>query len=240
MMYHQRVLAPEWLSRLYGEWIDSDQIEHFEARINPNRKALARFERGRQLCKHLLRLDQLLGRQKPDRSLLDFGCGDGEFLNMASLFGFAAYGVDFSITRVERQQHRKITVMPTLQELDTLGVRALDAITLFETLEHVSDPGGLLKALHSRLAPDGFLIVEVPNCEGLSVPKTLGDFHAVQPLEHINAFTPMTLQSICERHGFVRCRKPIAHVTTGVADLVRSEVSRFYRRPSTQQYFRKG
>jgi 2-polyprenyl-3-methyl-5-hydroxy-6-metoxy-1,4-benzoquinol methylase len=239
MMFHQQVLTDTWLSTLYGEWIDSRQIDLFESRASAEQRAAARFERGRQRVKHLLRLDRLLGSRATGRSLLDFGCGDGEFLNMASLFGFEAYGVDFSITRAERQQHRQITVAPTLAELDMLQRGSFDAMTLFETLEHVPDPGGLLQALHARLAPAGILIVEVPNCQGLSVPTTLDEFHALQPLEHINNFTPQTLHRMCERHGFVRITKPVAHVTTQLLDVARSQAGRFVRQTTTQQYFRR-
>lgn len=239
LMFHQHVLTDAWLSILYGEWIDSRQIDLFESRINAERRAAARFERGRQRIKHLLRLDRLLQLRSSGCNLLDFGCGDGDFLNMASMFGFIAYGVDFSITRVERQPHRQITVAPTLAALDTLRVGSFEAITLFETLEHVADPGSLLRALHERLVHGGILIVEVPNCQGLRVPTTLAQFHALQPLEHINNFTPRTLQNMCERHGFVRIAKPAAHVTTKLSDVVRSQASRLFRQATTQQYFRR-
>jgi 2-polyprenyl-3-methyl-5-hydroxy-6-metoxy-1,4-benzoquinol methylase len=239
MMFHQQVLTDPWLTTLYGEWIDSRQIDLFESRMPAERRATARFDRARQRVKHLLRLKQLLKSKTPAIRVLDFGCGDGEFLNMASLFGFASYGIDFSITRVERQQHRQITVAPSLQELDMLEVGPFDVITLFETLEHVTDPGSLLRALHERLAPRGILIVEVPNCEGLSIPRNLDEFHALQPLEHINNFTPQTLQTMCERHGFVRIAKPAAHVTTSLADVARTLAGRLIRPRNTQQVFRK-
>lgn len=239
MQYHQNVLGPAWLKKLYGVWINADQIEHFEARVHRGDHVAAQFERGRQLTKHVLRLARLVGQDGRAPRLLDFGCGDGDFLTLASLYGFESYGLDFSASRAERSRHRSVCIVSNLEELDKVSKDPFDAITLFETLEHVTDPRGLLHELKTRLDDQGVLVVEVPNCDGITVPRTLSEFHAVQPLEHINAFTPKTLVALCGRSGFVPCRKPTAHVTTYWSALARSAAGRLVRRPSTQMYFKK-
>jgi 2-polyprenyl-3-methyl-5-hydroxy-6-metoxy-1,4-benzoquinol methylase len=239
MMFHQRVMTDDWLARLYKDWISAEQIEHVEAFLEGPRRARAAFERGRQMTKHVLRLDRLLRPRTRVRRLLDFGCGDGEFLSLASHFGFDAYGVDISETRTERSRARRVTVVRDLASLDDLGVERVDAAVLFETLEHVPDPAALVHAIGERLESGGVLIVEVPNCQDVAAPRTMREFHAVQPLEHINDFTPRTLRSFCERAGFLAIDKPPAHVTTSLGDLARTEASRIVHRPSTAQYFRK-
>lgn len=237
--YHRRILSPRWLSILYSDWIDSAQIEHFERRVRPSSAADDAFERARQHTKHVLRLKALLpsldGRAP---RLLDFGCGDGHFLALASLYGFVAFGVDFSTTRAARSARSGVTIVQSLEAYDALGGAPLDAISLFETLEHVDEPLGLLRALARRLRPGGVLIVEVPNCAGIERPDTLERFHAVQPLEHINAFCPDTLEALVARAGFRRIERPAAHVTTRRRDVARTEASRFVRLRSTAQYFR--
>jgi 2-polyprenyl-3-methyl-5-hydroxy-6-metoxy-1,4-benzoquinol methylase len=240
MCFHRRVMTREWLRELYSQWIDGAQIEAFEATVRPGARERAKFERGRQMVKHLLRLDKLIPLAGRVRTLLDFGCGDGDMLGVAATFGFAAYGVDFSSSRADRALHRGVTLVSDLEAFDALGTGPLDCITTFETLEHVDEPAELLQQLASRLRPGGVLVVEVPNCDGIGVPRTASEFNAVQPLEHINAFTPRTLRTACERAGFRPVDKPPAHVTTRVTDLAKTEASRFVRPPTTAQYFRLG
>jgi len=43
-----------------------------------------------------------------------------------------------------------------------------DLVTSLEVIEHVADPGAFLKALASRLAPGGLLILSTPNATGWS------------------------------------------------------------------------
>jgi hypothetical protein len=154
------------------------------------------------------------------------------------LFGFATFGVDRSTTRSEHSRHKDVTIVRDLEAFDALGGGLLDAASLFETLEHVAEPMPLLMALRQRMRRGAVLIVEVPNCSGIHLPSTLEQFHAVQPLEHINAFTPTTLRRICQRAGFEPIDKPPAHVTSSLRELARTEATRIVKLRSTSQYFR--
>jgi hypothetical protein len=89
------------------------------------------------------------------------------------------------------------------------------------------------------MRPGGVLVVEVPDCTGIDVPHDAVEFHAVDPLEHINQFEPGTLRALCERAGFEPVRRIPAHVTCRLTDVVRSEASRLHQPTRTSQYFRR-
>ncbi|HEX7096982.1 MAG TPA: class I SAM-dependent methyltransferase [Acidimicrobiales bacterium] len=233
--FHQYVLTDDWLARLYTEWIDEAQIARFKAAhpVDP-------FDRARQWTKHALRLGALLGGNGRDGRaprLVDYGCGEGEFLEVARPFGFECIGVDIGTSR-PRHDGDPITIVPTLDTLDTLAPGSIDAATLFQTLEHLAEPLEVLRQLNARMRDGAVLVVEVPDCSGIEVPRTEVEFHAVDPIEHINHFTPATLTAMCRRAGFEPCRRIPAHVTHRLIDVVKTELSRF-RRPSTSRYFRK-
>jgi hypothetical protein len=78
----------------------------------------------------------------------------------------------------------------------------------------------------------------VPNCSGIDTLRTLDQFNLVHPLEHINVFEPNTLSEFCRRAGFVPIPRRPAHVTSRLADICKTEASRFITRPTTNQYFR--
>jgi 2-polyprenyl-3-methyl-5-hydroxy-6-metoxy-1,4-benzoquinol methylase len=240
MAFHQRILAPEWVNALYSEWIDDSQIDAFRAQNVDGNQVQARFEDARQMVKHVLRLQKLVGENAAARlRLLDYGCGDGKFLQFAALFGFEAYGIDFSATRVRRAGQAGLTIVGGLEEFDAAAPGKLHAVTLFQVLEHLVEPVQMLRQLADRLVEGGVLVVEVPDCRGITRPTNFEQFHAVHPLEHINAFTPLTLKQMCERLGFVSIPRHAAHVTTSVIDLLKTEISRVVQPSRTAQYFRK-
>lgn len=243
MTFHRRILEDAWLKVLYERWISKSQIEAFE-RARSQGQGTTRtddvFTAGVQFIKHLLRLRHFVPSTNGEAlRVLDFGCGDGRFIALAASLGFASYGIDFSATRQARAHDTGVNIVGSLEEFDTLGVSRLHAATMFEVLEHVSDPLPLLRALAARLRPGGVLLLEVPDCRGITVPSTFDQFHAVQPLEHINNFTPESLAAMCERAGFVPLPRVPAHVTTSPVSVLLTEATRFVRRPTTSRYFRK-
>lgn len=245
LVFHQRVLTPEWLDVLYSGWIDGNQIEQFLAGtgVGP-RTHIHEFEQGRQFVKHGLRFDTLLRAGLPSverYNLLDFGCGDGEFVALLGQLGFRSFGIDVGAARAERSGRRGVTIFRSLGEFREADVGELHVITLFQNLEHLDDPRLVLDDLVDCLAPGGIVVVEVPDCSGITGrPATVLEFHKVHPLEHINNFTPATLTAFCEGSGLTRLPRIPAHVTTSVLDLVRTEASRFVKPQVTNQYFRKG
>ena len=244
LMFHRRVLTPEWLDVLYSGWIDGNQIEHFHARTGGGaRTHVYDFERGRQLVKHALRFDTLLRAGLPSverYNVLDFGCGDGDFVALLGQLGFRSYGIDMGAARVERSGDRGVTIFRSLGEFRKADVGELHVITLFQILEHLDDPRQVLDDLVGCLAHGGIAVVEVPDCSAITGrPGTLEGFHDVHPLEHINNFTPATLTAFCEGSGLTRIARIPAHVTTSARDLARTEASRIVKPRVTNQYFRK-
>jgi SAM-dependent methyltransferase len=234
MRFQHRVLSGRWLGRLYGDWIDQRQIGLAEARRDD-------FEDARQLVKHILRLHHLVERLVPSGQrprVLDFGCGGGRFLSVAAVFGWDAFGVDYSATRGHQARALGIQIFRDLSALEAAVGRPMHVVTLFQVLEHVAAPLELLAALRTSMVPGGVLIVEVPNCAGIDSPQTLDQFNLVHPLEHINVFEPKTLRELCRRAGFVPIRRRPAHVTSRLAEICKTEASRFIPRPTTNQYFR--
>lgn len=93
------------------------------------------------------------------RRLLDFGCGNGAFLLRASEVTQEATGLDLE-TRAEADLRRhNIAFASTLSALEG----PFDVVTMFHVLEHLRDPRATLRELAAKLAPNGEIIIEVPN-----------------------------------------------------------------------------
>ncbi len=238
LSYHRLILSEEGLATLYGRWIDPAQVTQFEA--TQTAKRADPFAQGVQRLKTLLRLRHLVrdrvAQAAPIR-LMDFGCGDGEMLAAARVLGMDAIGIDISATRAHAARGAGALVLPDLATFDAKGGGKVHAVVLSQVLEHVSDPVGLLRAIAPRMVPGGVLFVAVPNCSGLTVPRDFDGFHRLQPLEHINAFTPRTLRETVARAGFHPLRRPMASLDTRPLGVLRALANLVYQPATTDQFF---
>lgn len=233
LRYHARVLDAEGLSRLYGAWIDSAQIERFEAVHGRE----TRFVQCRHLVKQVLRL-HALGGERDDMTVLDFGCGDGRALRAIEALGLRAIGVDASATRTERAARAGLSVHPTLEAALAEAGGSVDAIVMSEVIEHMVAPRRMLEELVAALRPGGVILIEAPDASGLEgAPQSFDQMRVVHPLEHVNAFTPATLERLASRVGLTPAPTPTAHATTHLGDLVLSELARWVSRPTTSRFF---
>jgi SAM-dependent methyltransferase len=217
--FHRFILSPHWNEIRFSRWMSAAALHEFEE-LHPDNSAQAHVQ-------HVLRLQDLGVRR-----VLDFGCGYGEFLQMANLFGLEAVGVDRSSAR---RGGAGITIHAELDEVSG----TFDAITMFEVLEHLDAPLEILECLRERLPSGGLMIVETPDCTGVTGITSEQDYRLIHPLDHINAFTPASLVSIMDRAGFEVIPKRAAFVTTWLARVAKTSVKARLNRPSTQLYFRK-
>jgi len=234
--YHQHIIDTKSLHTVYGEWADAEQARRFEAAHVPDK--VDRWGYHTQQAKLILRLRRLIGRATEAPRILDFGCGDGALLRMARGFGFDAFGIDVSASRNGAALNDGYRIYSDLGALDAADPEPFDAIVLSQVLEHVVDPLGLLRAMEARLAPEGVLFVAVPDTSGVAVPRNFHEFTLVQPIEHINAFTPDSLRYVARRAGFTPVRRPSAFVTTRARDVLRAAMNWIYQ-PKTTDIFLK-
>ncbi|MBU2044099.1 MAG: class I SAM-dependent methyltransferase [Candidatus Omnitrophica bacterium] len=99
----------------------------------------------------------------PQSSLLDFGCGSGNFLVKASSLANQVCGIEPEVRLVERFRELNLTVYRSVPEVPAKD--KFDLITLFHTLEHLPDPKSTLIELSKLLKSKGELIIEVPNAD---------------------------------------------------------------------------
>jgi 2-polyprenyl-3-methyl-5-hydroxy-6-metoxy-1,4-benzoquinol methylase len=237
LAFHRYILAPEWNERRFSQWMSQEAIEVFEKEY---RTPAVEFATATDYTAHVLRIERLTRELRGTERVrvLDFGCGYGGFLAMCSLYGFDAYGVDRSSAKRENNRYSKV-----FAEIDEVAPMApFHALTLFEVLEHLDDPHDLVLRLAELVAPGGLLVLETPDCSGVSGIHTLDDYRKIHPLEHINGFTPETLTRFAARLGFEPVAKPTVYVTNDLERVARTAAKGLLRplaTPTTQQYFRK-
>jgi 2-polyprenyl-3-methyl-5-hydroxy-6-metoxy-1,4-benzoquinol methylase len=171
----------------------------------------------------------------PHARILDVGCGNGVISRHLGRLGFKVLGIDVSEKTIATAQ--SLTNDPNVQfmkksaeELVASGEK-YDAVICSEVLEHLNDPGALLRVLYNTLADNGKLIVTVPNGKGpresfvtkpvlrmrrknnwvwrmiVGLKKSMGYSgttvqSAADNLDHIQFFSKQDLEQLSQSHGF--------------------------------------
>lgn len=135
-------------------------------------------------------------------SLLDVGCGTGEFPAVAAGRGWRVQGVELMPEAAEhaRRVHGLDVREGLLADTD-LPERAYDAVCALHVLEHVPDTVGFLRELAARARPGGHLMIEVPNLDSAARAARGARWAHLRPLEHLTHFTPATLRGALVRAG---------------------------------------
>jgi SAM-dependent methyltransferase len=235
-VFHSKILNEEWNERRFTKWMNTESIIAFEKRLGP--RFPRAFDTAINYVSHILRIEKLtrtIRKHDEPVRLLDFGCGFGNFLEACAHFGFTVEGVDRSEGRRDKAH---INIAPSLAGLAN---REFHAITLFETLEHLDHPAHVLSKLAKLIIAGGVLVLETPDCTGVTDIKTHYDYLKAHPLEHINCFTHESLKSIAERNGFAEMKQGPAFVTTEIPRVIKRMGKHALGRvgASTQIYFRK-
>lgn len=143
----------------------------------------------------------------PTGTLLDIGCGTGEFLNAAKQRGWQTHGIEPEPSpRHYAIQQYQLNVTDEAS-LETLPDHAFDVITLWHVLEHVPHLNERIQQLNRLLTNKGILVIAVPNAASWDARK-YGPFWAAYDVpRHLYHFSPASLETLLAKHGFSVARK---------------------------------
>lgn len=135
-------------------------------------------------------------------TVIDVGCGRGEWLELLADRGIDAYGLDLNPVSVDECTARGLDARrgDAVAHLDGLPEASVAAVTGFHIAEHLplEDLLALIDAALVALVPGGALILETPNCTNLTVGAS--SFY-LDPT-HIKPLHPQLLEFLCRQRGF--------------------------------------
>ena len=104
-----------------------------------------------------------------NKILLDFGCGDGEFLNMCRGNAKKLYGVEISQQNIDfiKSNFRFIDVYKDIEKLK----EKIDIATFFHSYHYLDQPMSTLKKVFNLLKKKGKVIIEIPNANDMLLSK---------------------------------------------------------------------
>lgn len=210
-------LYPYHACRQCGTWfvplmVDDRLFDDYFRRVPEAQRISAAMMSGRDQMTHdsdRQRFGQYFGMLQPlladatrPTRYLDIGSGVGHSVELAAELGWNARGEELSEVAVATAQAKGRNVAhPGTRP----GEDAYDVISMFETLEHITDPDQVLADAMRSLAPLGIVMITVPNRASFEISilrdRCFHVFGGYEHVGHINLFDSQGIAALLKRHG---------------------------------------
>jgi SAM-dependent methyltransferase len=144
---------------------------------------------------------RILERVQPEGRLLDVGCAAGFFLEAASKH-WDVMGVELSgfASDYARREFGHTVLTGDLAEVD-LPDAAFNVVTLWNTVEHMSNPRQAMAHVARVAAPGALIVLTTGNATGPLARRDLFNWNLMTPPEHLYFFDPRTITRLLEGQG---------------------------------------
>lgn len=137
--------------------------------------------------------------QLKGKTLLEIGCGEGQFLTLFRNKGVDVIGVEPSELFYKIAVNKRLKVINEyFNDKTSLKENSCDAFVSRQVFEHVKNPNEILRTAHRVLNEGGVGMIEVPSFE-----KTIVDrrYYDIFP-DHVCYYTKNTLLFLLNKNGF--------------------------------------
>lgn len=165
-------------------------------RVTANQEGAARQEKRRRQYEYCL---SVIPDYPAGGRVLDIGAHDGSLLSLFKADRWQVRGCDLSR---KGRDFARVAFGIELDLADFLEAeypaKHFDVITIFQVLEHIFEPGEVLRRARRCLKDDGVFIIEVPNLDRPSSRNLANYFN----FEHVNYFELQSLTALLGAAGF--------------------------------------
>lgn len=138
-------------------------------------------------------------------TILDIGCGRGEYLKMLKDSGWKVKGVDMNEQAAKQAMEYLEEGEVWCGELTDcdFSQRSFDVISMYSAFEHIHNPSEMLCKIHNLLKDNGLLVIYLQNIDSLEF-KIFGKYwyHLDIP-RHLYDYSKRTLRALLLKNGFL-------------------------------------
>lgn len=151
---------PQPSSQKLPEYYKSeDYISHTDAKRNAFEK-IYHLVKGIALKRKLKLINQV---SESEKTLLDIGCGTGDFLQVAAHAGWTISGIEPNDQARHIANKKTNAAVFDTDQLLKFEAHSFDVITLWHVLEHLPELEQQFVIFKKLLKPNGVLVIAVPN-----------------------------------------------------------------------------
>jgi len=134
-------------------------------------------------------------------TLLDIGCSNGSFAYSAQRLNWDVSGIELEQgSRAIAQKHGLSIHTKPLDKL-SLPSDHFDAVTMWQVIEHLSNPKATVQEVARILKPGGIFAVSTPNIKSIGWLLLKERWHCIEPEVHLNLFSPRGLEKLINDCG---------------------------------------
>ena len=134
-------------------------------------------------------------------SLLDIGCGTGDFLATAQKAGWQIQGIEPDAGARVIANKKTSNSVKDVEALEDFANASFDVITLWHVLEHLPNLDEQIKILDKLLKPEGTLILAVPNFKSYDATHYKEFWAAYDVPRHFWHFSQDTISKLFSKVG---------------------------------------
>lgn len=144
---------------------------------------------------------KLIRSYKEKGEILDIGCNIGTFLEVARADGWEAFGIEPSRWAASyARENLNLAVLEGTTKEGTKFATKFDVITLWDTIEHMTNPLYELRCTRKLLKDNGLLFLSTMNIDS-NFSRMLGKWWPWLMDMHLYYFTPKTIRLLLEKAG---------------------------------------
>ena len=197
LVFMKKVFPKSELHKLYNDYLSEIELHKIDGKI-------VHTIDGRHMFK--VALDKVKSCLPSRPSVVDMGCGSGEFLLYAkeALLESEVIGLDYHIDQDKQEyltQANIKTVKGNLVE-NLSSIKKADVITTWEVIEHVyvDELNMLFDTVHDSLNSKGYFIFSTPDYDNPIC--RLWDFWSACPIQHLTVLSESWLDKFLENFNF--------------------------------------
>jgi 2-polyprenyl-3-methyl-5-hydroxy-6-metoxy-1,4-benzoquinol methylase len=161
-----------------------EQAYHFVKRVSLKRKV------------KLINSFQLNGK-----TLLDIGCGTGDFLNIAQQNNWEINGIEPNEKARNIANKKTNNSVFATEQLLKYKAKSFDVITLWHVLEHLPNLEEHFSIFKNLLKPSGILIIAVPNYKSYDAQYYKSYWAAYDAPRHLWHFSKNSISKLADRNN---------------------------------------
>lgn len=141
-------------------------------------------------------IDKILKGKGRKLSVLDIGCGTGDYIKPFKRYDVEYLGLDLSDYAIKKLSREYPKMKFLCGDIFKINLeKEFDLIFLSEVLEHITQEGELVRKLNKHLKKEGSLVLSVP-----FDPKLWS--YSDEQAHHKRRYTKNSLRSVLEKEGF--------------------------------------